>query len=261
MADKDFAYAGVSVPPGPSVSGAVLLHARLYLLRCLAPRALWPYALIALAVAVGALGLVRLSLADAGAFVAYVKTFALRGVALVALGLGTAAIRADTDAGTMTPYLMRPRAAIGLPLGRWLAVWTTSTLLGWLMCGAVLASSMGTPLAPPAAYALRMFVSVPLAAAAYAAIFLLIAASFRAGAAIGLVWLVVVDLVTGSLSGNLSLLAPSHHLGVLCAAVPEHGLWADGEGQALAGAALGLGLLAVAALTGVVLRFRGDPPR
>lgn len=261
MADKDFEYAGMPVPSGPSAVGGVLLHARLYLLRCLAPRALWPYALIALAVAVGALGLVRLSLADAGAFVAYVQTFALRGVALVALGLATAAVRADTDAGTMTYYLMRPRAAIGLPLGRWLAVWTVATLLGWFMCGAVLASSFGTLLAPPAAYALRMFVSVPLGAAAYASIFLLIAAIFRAGAAIGLVWLVAVDLVTGSLSGNLSLLAPSHYLSVLCAAAPERGLWGDSEGVALAGAALGLCVLAGTALAGVLLRFRGDPPR
>ncbi len=261
MAEKTFTYAGVAVPPGPSIAVAIALHARLQLRRIFALRAIWPYLLIVLGVALGSLGLVRLSLANAGAYVAYFQTFALRAVALMALGLATAAVRSDTDAGTMAYYLLRPRAEIGLPLGRWLATVAATSMLGWLLAGAVLLSTAGTMLTPNFAYVLRMFLSVVLAAIAYNGVFLLIAALFRAGAAVGLVWLVAVDLVTGSLSGNLSLLAPTHYLAVLSAPAPEQGLWQQGEVASLAAAALGLCVLAVVGLAGTLLRFRGDPPR
>jgi len=261
MAQETFAYKGIVVPRGPTVPAAVILHMRLQLRRIVAPRAIWPYLLIILGVALGSLGLVRLSLASGGAFITYFQSFALRAVALIALGLATAAVRSDTDAGTMGYYLLRPRAEIGLPLGRWLATAAATTLLGWLLAAAILVSTAGTLLMPPAAYVVRMLVAIALAATAYNGIFLLIAAVFRAGAAVGLVWLVAVDLVTGSLSGNLSLLAPTHYLAVLSAPAPDRGLWAQGEAGSLAAAAVGLCVLAAFGLAGTLLRFRGDPPR
>ncbi len=201
-----------------SPAGAALLHARLYLARITQPRAIWPYLLLIGLAAAGGLGLARWSLINAQALQTYVNGYALRGLALCALGLGVAAIRADTDGGALGYYLLRPRAHFALPLGRWLATSLATAALGLGLIAAITLAAMGTPLHFDSALLMRMLVGVLLSAAVYPAIFMLIALFFRNASAMGLGWLVVFDLLFPQLADSFSvgttiaLLSPSHHL-------------------------------------------------
>lgn len=271
-------YDGIALPLRLGTASAVLLHAGLHLKRLAQPRALWPYLLIAVGVAAGGLGLVKLALSDPSAPIEYFRKFLLRGEALCALGLATAAVRADADAGALQYWLLRPRAAVALPIGRWLAVVAAVTGLGWLMALSVLGATAGTILMPPGEFVVRMLLSVPLAAMAYSAIFLWIASTVRAAAATGLLWLVLVDLGLASLSTTVGLIAPSQYLGTFIAGAPDASLidtlkarvgaaaglatagTATATWQHVTGAAAGLLLLAGAGLAGAVWRFRGNPP-
>lgn len=271
-------YDGAPLPHRLRPIEATVLHAGLHLRRLAQPRALWPYLLIAVAVSAGGLGLVKLALSDPSAPIEYFRKFLLRAVALSALGLASAAVRTDADAGALQYWLLRPRAALALPVGRWLAVVVAVTGLGWLMSLAVLGATAGTILMPPGEFIVRMLLSIPLAALVYSAIFLLIASTVRAAAATGLLWLVIVDLALASLSTTVGIVAPSQYLGTFIAGAPDASLidtlkakvgaaaglataaTATATWQHVAGAAAGLVLLTGAALGGVVLRFRGNPP-
>lgn len=212
----NYAEAPRFVPMSPL--SAMLLHARLYLARVAQPRAIWPYLLLIGLAAAGGLGLARWSLINAQALQTYVNSYALRGLALCALGLGIAAIRSDTDGGALGYYLLRPRAHFALPLGRWLATGLATAALGFGLIGAISLAAMGTPLHFDSALLARMLLAVVLSASVYPAIFMLIAIYFRNASAMGLGWLVVFDLLSPQLADSFSvgttiaLLSPSHHL-------------------------------------------------
>jgi hypothetical protein len=205
-------YATAPVPKRLATGAAIALHAGLHLRRLANPRALWPYALILVGTVLGSLALVRLSLSEPTALVKYFETIVLRAEALCALGLATAAIRNDADAGALGLFLLRPRAPVALPVGRWLAVGLTVTVAGGLMLGGLVLSAAGTTMQAPGPTLLRMLLAVVLDGFAYAAIFLSLACWFKSAAAAGLAWFGVADLVLPPLSDAVARFSPSHHL-------------------------------------------------
>lgn len=250
-----FRFDSQELPSPLGTVRATALHAVLHLQRMAGPRTLWPYLLIIVAVIAGGLGLARLSLREPDVIVRYVGQFALRALALVALGLGTGAIRHDAEVGALTAFLLRPRAEVALPVGRWLAVTALVTGLGWAMAAGVLASVAGTVLMPAPAWIARLVLAIALGSAAYSAIFLAIASFVRSAAAVGLAWMVAADLVLAARVDTIGVLSPSHWLGRLVERPPDVGLL----GADLAQAVLGLMALTAAALAAAVWRFRRDP--
>lgn len=210
-----WSYADAPRPRRLGTGYAIVLHAALHMRRLADLRVLWPWLLVTVGVVLGGLGLVRLSLSDPTAWQTYVKTFALRAEALIAMGLATAAIRGDADAGALGAFLMRPRAPVALPLGRWLAVSVAVALAGLAMLGGLVATAAGTTMMVEGAALGRMTLAVVLDAFTYSAIFLCIACWLRSAAAVGLGWFAVADLVLPPLSGSVAYLSPAHHLGLL----------------------------------------------
>jgi hypothetical protein len=208
-------YVAAPKPQPLNTVPAIALHAGLHLRRLARPRQLWPYGLILLGTVLGSLALVRLSLSEPGALVKYFETIVLRAEALCALGLATAAIRTDADAGTLGLFLLRPRAPVALPVGRWLAVGLAVTVAGGLMLAGLVASAVGTTMQPDVGTLVRMALAVALDGFAYAAIFLCLACWFKSAAAAGLAWFGVADLVLPPLSDTVARISPSHHLQLL----------------------------------------------
>ncbi len=194
---------------------AIALHAGQHLRRIGNLRQLWVYALIVVAVVLGNLALVRFSLSEPSAMRTYFESFVLRAQAMCALGLATAAIRADADAGALGLFLLRPCAPVALPIGRWLAVGAMVALAGLLMVLGLAATAAGTTMMVDLGVLGRMTLAVLLGGFAYAAVFLSIACWFRSAAATGLAWFAVADLVLPSLSETVGALSPSHHLQLL----------------------------------------------
>ncbi|MSP91586.1 MAG: hypothetical protein EXR79_07260 [Myxococcales bacterium] len=274
----DWSWRGIERPAAPTTVGAIALHAQLHLGRVIKPATLWPYALLLAAVVAGSLGLVRLALSDATAIVEYFRHFALRGEALVALGLGTAAVRGEADAGALAYWLLRPRAPIALPLGRWLAAALVTAAFGLLMTAGTLASTWGTVLEPPPETVRRMVLAALLGALVYPAIFLWIGATLRHAAAAGLAWFILGDFVAPLVSDTARLASPAHHLSLVVAGVADATLTdqlADsvrrmagksvpalpeaGWGPTLE-AALAVALLTAVALALCLVKFQRDPP-
>ncbi|MFZ4578580.1 MAG: hypothetical protein ACOYOB_09330 [Myxococcota bacterium] len=212
MPEPAFTYTGVAAPASPTLPGAILLQWGLHLRRATALRASWPYLLLAVAVVAGSLGLVQLALAQRAAIQEYFSVFVLRACALAALGMATSALRGDADSGALALHLLRPRAAVALPLGRWAAVVILVASLGLLMLGGMLLATAGTVLAPSWAAVARMAAAVVLAAMAYTSIFLAISAHFKAAAGMGLLYLVAGDVVAPSLPGPVGIVSVQAHL-------------------------------------------------
>jgi hypothetical protein len=244
MPEPAFTYTGVPAPASPGLPGAILLHLGLHLRRAAALRLVWPYLLLAVAVVAGSLGLVQLDFA----------VFVLRACALVALGMATSAVRGDADSGALALHLLRPRASVALPVGRWAAVAVLVASLGLLMLGGMLLTTAGTILAPSWAAVARMAVAVVLAAMAYSSIFMAISAHFKAAAGMGLLYLVVGDVVAPSLPGLVGVVSVQRHLTHWLPAAADEAWLARGFESATAVAAL-LGL-AVAGVVWTVVRFR-----
>jgi ABC-type transport system involved in multi-copper enzyme maturation permease subunit len=273
-----WSFRDVRAPSGPSWVGATVLHATLHLRRLLDLRTLWPWLLLLAALVAASLGLVRLALADPSAIVEFFRKFALRGEALVALGLGTAAVRGEADAGAIGYWLLRPRAHVALPLGRWLAVVLATAAFGLLMTLGTLATTWGTILQPPSETVARMLIAAGLAALVYPAVFVWIGSTFKSAAAAGLAWLVAGDLAGALVSDSLRAISPAHHLGIVVVGSADRTLTDQlvDQVRTMAGKAAAqlpeagwgptLGAIgALAALTAVALglalwRFRRDPP-
>jgi hypothetical protein len=254
MPEPAFTYTGVPAPASPGLPGAILLHLGLHLRRAAALRLVWPYLLLAVAVVAGSLGLVQLALAQRAAIQEYFAVFVLRACALVALGMATSAVRGDADSGALALHLLRPRASVALPVGRWAAVAVLVASLGLLMLGGMLLTTAGTILAPSWAAVARMAVAVVLAAMAYSSIFMAISAHFKAAAGMGLLYLVVGDVVAPSLPGLVGVVSVQRHLTHWLPAAADEAWLARGFESATAVAAL-LGL-AVAGVVWTVVRFR-----
>lgn len=208
-------YAQAPQPRPLTTLPAIALHAGLHLRRLAKPQQLWPYALIVLGTVAGSLALVRLSLSEPTALLKYFQTIVLRAEALCALGLATSAIRTDADAGALGLFLLRPRAPVALPVGRWLAVGLTVAVAGAVMLAGLVASAAGTTMQASGSTLLRMLLAVVLDGFVYAAVFLALACWFKSAAAAGLAWFGVADLVLPPLSDTVARVSPSHHLQLL----------------------------------------------
>lgn len=252
---------------------ATLLHARLHALRLARWQTLWPWLALAVAAGVGGWVIARHSLEDAGAMQNYLQQFVLRVGALVGLALGVAAIRQDAEAGALPSFLLKPRAEVALPVGRFLAVSAWSGLLGTAAVGLALLGSWGTLLQPPAAMAGLLLLAAPLHAMAWSALCVGLGVWFKHAAAIAMGWLVVGDAVLGQFSAAGGLLSPGLHvsrmLGTGEVEAQAAGLVSQLQGGAgalpdiqpdPAGGAMGLVILSALGVAAAVLRLQRDCP-
>ena len=178
----------------PSLVSAVWLHATLWLRRLLVPRQAAGLAVLALVVVAVVVALARQSPGDVGAVLQGLLSIGAPSIALVALGLGIGAIRRDADAGALDALMLRPHAAIALPLGRLLATALVVATFGYVVAVSCGIGDAWLGHVWPLARIALLAVALPLGACAYAAVFVAIGAWFRAAAAISLVWWLVVDL-------------------------------------------------------------------
>ena len=193
-----------------SLPAAVGIHMHVQLVRTLRLRTLWPWLAMTLAVTLGGWAIVRFSVESADHFAEYVDTWGIRAIALVALGLGTAAVRQDTEAGALAFFLLRPQAKTALPIGRWLAVAVVAAALGVLSMLTLWLATRGTSGEMP----FSDLASLLLAAMAYSATFVAIAIWARAAVGMSVGWLVLMDnLATKSTS--FAAIAPSHYLATI----------------------------------------------
>ncbi len=248
-----------ALPDPPSVGAALWLHAELHLRRTLRLKQLWPGLLLVALVAAAAVGVARASAGEPRALLAFVGSLGVRAIGLIALGFGTRALRADADHGALSAFLLRPRAATALPLGRFVATSCVVAAYGVALVAAVQLAALGFALPIPWGHLPFLLVAIVLAAAGYTALFMLLAAVARPAAALGLAWLVLVDLGLGGLSSRIGLLSPGPTAGVVMGADTDVALFsADALDVWLnAGASVMVTCICVALMTA---RFRGDAP-
>lgn len=247
------------LPHPPGWLGAVGLHTALHLRRTLRLRRVWPaLLLIALVIAAGG-GIARTAAGEPRALLTFLSTLGVRGVALLALGFGTRSLRADADHGALTAFLLRPRAAVALPIGRLLG---SAALVAALAVVTVLGvQAVAFAVAVPIELARLPFViaGFTLGAVAYTALFQLFAALLRPAAGVGLAWIVLVDLGLGSVSGTLAKLTPGPSAAAIVEFDPDLSLFAS-AGLSLWAAVASLLVLSLAAAAATVWRFAGDAP-
>lgn len=253
-------YTEVTWPAPLSLGRAIGLHLSVHLRRLLTLRRLWPYLALAALPVVASAGLARLALDDTSVIGRFFQYFTLRALALMALGLGVAAIREDAEAGVLPLVLLRPKAPLALPIGRALAVTVVVGLLGTAMALGTLATLLGTPFAPDLAYAGRAVLAAWFGALAYSGVFIGLGSWFASGTAVGLGWLVAVDLVLAPYAEAAARISPSHYLAVLAQTLPGRDLVAAQTAGQIPGALLGLLLVGALGAAAAVLRLRGDPP-
>ncbi len=249
----------IALPSPPGWVAAVALHATLHLRRSLRLRRIWPaLLLVGLVVAAGA-GIARVSADEPRALITFLSTLGVRAIGLIALGFGTRALRADADHGALSAFLLRPRAAVALPLGRFLATAFIVMCFAVLLVASVQAAAFAVAL--PIAWERLPFVlvGVMLGALSYTALYLFFAAMVRPAAALGLAWLVLVDLGLGSVSGVLGRLTPGPSVATIVGFDADLSLWGT-AGLEVWFAAGGLVLLSCLCVAGTLWRFRGDAP-
>jgi hypothetical protein len=250
--ESGFAYHLATLPPPLQTVPAILLHARLHALRVAKPAILWPYGLLLLLAGGGGWAIAHESLEAGTAMTNYLQQFVLRAGALVGLGLGVAAIRQDAEAGALPSFMLRPRAEIALPVGRFLAVAGWSALLGTMAVVLTLLGSWGTLLQPSPSYITLILLAAPLHAIAWAGICVGLGAWIKQAAAAGLAWLVIGDAVLGQFSEAGGILSPSLHVSRI---LTEDVAKADPMGGAT-----GLLILAALGCIAAVVRLQRDVP-
>lgn len=178
----------------PPLASAVWLHTRLWLRRLLQPRQAGGLFALAVAAVAVIVAIARQAPGDVAAVLEGLLSVGLPAIGLVALGLGIGAIRRDADAGALDALMLRPHAALALPLGRLLA--TAIVVAGFALLLAIGCGVGDAWLGHtwPLARVALLLVALPLGALAYAAVFVAIGAWFRAAAAAALIWWLVADL-------------------------------------------------------------------
>lgn len=255
-----WSYADVTWPRPLSLARAIFLHASVHLRRVLTVRRLWPYLLLMALPVLASAGLARLALDDTSVIGRFLQYFTLRAMALCALGLGVSAIREDAEGGVLSLVLLRPRATLAVPIGRCLAVTAVVGVLGSGMALGSLAALFGTPFSPDLAYMARAVVAAWAGAFAYTGVFLGFGSWFAAGTAVGLGWLVGVDLVLAPYAEAAALLSPSHYLAILAQTLPGRDLVAANTAGQIPSAVAGLLLVGALGVAASAWRLRGDPP-
>ena len=261
MASQDWRYTDVTWPAPLSLPRAIALQAQLHLHNILTLRRMWPYLLLIALPIVAAAGLARLSLhSDSSVIGRFYHHFAMRALALCALGLGTAAIRDDAESGALPLHLLKPWAVIALPVGRLLAVATLLAALGMAMTAGTTLSLVGTLYSPEFGYVVRQLLAAVFGGFAYAAIYLALGAWFKAATALGLVFLVGVDLVAAPYWDLAGKIAPSHYIGLLVETLPGREIVAASTADQVPGALIGLTALGLLGAALAVWRLKGDVP-
>lgn len=255
-----WSYTEVTWPRPMSLLRAIFLHASVHLRRLLTLRRLWPYLLLMALPIVASAGLARLALDDTSTIGRFFQYFTLRALALCALGLGVSAIREDAEGGVLPLVLLRPRSTLAVPIGRCLAVTAVVGVLGTGMALGTLATLLGTPFSPDLAYVMRAVVAAWAGAFAYTGVFLGFGSWFAAGTAVGLGWLVGVDLVLAPYAEAAGKLSPSHYLAILAQTLPGRDLVAANTAGQIPGALAGLLLVGALGVAAAAWRLRGDPP-
>lgn len=255
-----WSYADAVWPSPLSNLAASFAHFGLHLRHLLNPRRSWPYYLLALLPVLGSAGLARLAIDDASRIGTFFQQFAMRALALCALGLGVGVFREDADSGALPMLLLRPRAVVALPVGRWLAVSLFCILLGGAMVVGIDATLFGTPFSVSSSYFVRQVTAVVFGAMAYAGVFMAIGAWFKSGTGFGLAFLLIVDLILATQVESLARLSPAHYLSALVQTLPGKELAAAQTADQIPGALLGLVGLAALGCVASVLRLRMDPP-
>ncbi len=187
------------------------------------------------------------------------ESLGLPALALFALGLGTGALRRDADHGALDAFLLRPRAAVALPLGRWLA--STLVVTGFGYAAVALAAAATAAFARPLAIEriVLLVAGLPLGAAAYCAIFLAMATIGRSAAAVAVVWWLAVDFGLSRVADGLARV--SVHPALLTVVGFDTDLSVGGDaGLAVRAAVVQLLLLTIAGLAVALVRLRGDAP-
>lgn len=246
-------------PVAPSLPAAVALHLSIHLRRSLHWRAVVPALAVVILVALAGAALSRSSPGRWDLLPTYFSTVLLRAIALVALGFGTAAIRADAEQGALAAFLLRPRAPVALALGRLLAVALVVTSFALLAAGMLFGLAALIALPPDLGRMPWQLAAAAGAGLCYGAIFVFFGAVFRHATALSLAYLVLIDMGLGAVSQRVGLLSPYQALSVLADVAPDASL-SLGAGVALWGALAQLGVLTVLAAGATVWRLQGDNP-
>ncbi len=260
MSSPTWSYRDAAWPAPLSNLAASFAHFGLHFRRLLSLRRSWPYYLLVVLPVLGSGGLARLAIDDASRIGTFFQEFVMRALALCALGLGVGVFREDADSGALPMLLLRPRAVVALPVGRWLAVSLFCTLLGVTMVAGVDLGLLGTPFSIGAAYFVRQLLAVLFGAMAYAAVFMAIGAWFKSGTGVGLAFLLIVDLIMATKVDSMARAAPAHYLTVLIQTLPGKELEAAQTADQIPAALLGLVSLAALGCVAAVMRLRMDPP-
>ncbi len=246
-------------PDAPPLAWALGLHLLLHLRRSARLRVVLPALLLALGMAVAAAGLAYSSPADVKVVPQFFETFALRAMAIVGLAIGASAIRSDADHGALASFMLRPRAAVALPLGRLLATVAMVGLFSLLATAGIFTGASVFGVSPDLARLPFQLAAGAGAALSYTAVFVLLGTVSRHAIAIGLAWLVMIDMGLGNLSDRIGLLAPHNSLVTIASFDPDLSMLGS------AGVDLWFAvahIIALSAVAGVltVLRMQGDVP-
>lgn len=252
-----YADAPSFAPPGPG--RAIGLHARLWLRRLVERRLVVGLGGLAAALAAALVARGRLAPSEPRAAMETFASLGLPALALVALGLGISTLRRDADHGALDAFLLRPRAALALPVGRWAATTLVVTGFGWTVValGAAGAAAFARPFAPERL--LLLAVGLPLGAGAYVALFQAFATLGRAGAAISMGWWLLFDFGLSRVIDGLARVSVRPALELLVGFDTDLAIAGDAGREVLV-AAVQLVLLAALGLAWTLYRLRGDAP-
>ena len=178
--------AAKALPAPPSLLRATSLQLLLHVRRCSRLRIVLPVLALALLSAVAAAGLSHASPDNLTVVPTFFEAFVTRTIALVALAMGTSAVRSDADHGALAAFMLRPRAAVALPLGRLLA---TALLVGGfalLSTAGVFSGAAVFGIAVDPARLPYQALAALLAALSYAAVFVFLGTASRHATALGL---------------------------------------------------------------------------
>ncbi len=240
----------------PSLLIACLLHMRIALRRLLQVRSLAPALGLLLLTLLGGAGLAHVSPGDVEVHGTFFSSVVLRVVAVLALGYGTAAVRGDADRGALGIFLLRPRAAIALPLGRLAAIASVVAAIALAITLLLHVAVLLFGMPPDLAGLPWQLLAASLAALSYTAIFMWLASLFKRAAPVSIAYLVLLDMGLSNLSARLALLAPHHSLTLIATTDPS----AAGMGGDVGLAIVHLAGLSIVASIALVWRFRGDLP-
>jgi len=246
-------------PDAPPLVRAIGLHLLLHLQRTTRLRIVVPTALLALGMAIAAAGLAYSSPESFNVVSTFFETFALRAVAIVGLALGVGTIRSDAEHGALAAFMLRPRAALALPIGRLMATTAAVAIFAALATLGIFGGAATFGILPDPARLPFQLAAAVLAGLSYTSIFVLLGTVTKHAIALGLAWLVLIDMGLGNLSDRIGLLAPHNSLVTIASFDPDLSLMGT-TGLTVWLAVLHVVALALIAAGLMTWRMQGDLP-